>query len=101
MSDQERGENRRSNEGNNSNTGSRGLASADPETREMVARAGGEASRGGSSGRMEGNSSSDREEGTGGQGGGRGFASMDEEKRREAASRGGKSSQGGGRRRND
>jgi hypothetical protein len=53
----------------------RGLASADEQTRERVARAGGKASVGGGSGGNQGVS----------EGGERGFASMPEEKRKEAA----------------
>ena len=55
----------------------RGLASADEETRERVARAGGEASGGGSSNQGQGG------------GEGRGFAGMSEEERKRIASKGG------------
>jgi hypothetical protein len=60
----------------------RGLASADEETRERVARKGGEASHGGGAG---GDSSGHQ-----GQGGeGRGFDGMSEEERKRKASKGG------------
>lgn len=59
------------------NTSNRGLASADKETRERVARAGGKAS-GRSGGGNQGSSGGSE----------RGFASMPEEKRKEAASKG-------------
>ncbi len=57
----------------------RGLASADEETKERVAREGGKASH------------------SGGGGEGKGFAGMDEEKQREIAKKGGESSHSGGR----
>jgi len=62
----------------------RGLQAADQETRERVARAGGEASgRGGRSG-----GGSNQGQG-GGSGEGRGFAGMSEEERKRIASKGG------------
>lgn len=57
----------------------RGLASADEETKERVAREGGKASSGSGGGE------------------GKGFAGMDEEKQREIAKKGGESSHSGGR----
>ena len=57
----------------------RGMASADEETRERVARKGGEASSGGGRGASEDADGS----------GERGFASMSEEERKRIASKGG------------
>ena len=57
----------------------RGLASADEETREKVARKGGEASHGGGRGGSEDTGGSSE----------RGFASMSEEERKRIASKGG------------
>jgi hypothetical protein len=58
----------------------RGLASADKETRERVAREGGQASHGGHGTSHGGGGSSEN----------KGFASMSEEERKRIASKGGK-----------
>jgi len=81
-------------------TDNRGLASADEETKERVARKGGETisrdtehmaeigKKGGEASHGGGNQGGSSNQGQGG-GEGRGFAGMSEEKRKEAASKGG------------
>jgi hypothetical protein len=87
---------------NQSDNSSRGLGSADQETRQSVASHGGQASQGGqnsqgassssnNTGSSYGKPSSSRDTSN------RGLASADEETRQEVASEGGRSSQGNGR----